>query len=63
MAAPFNLNWGVSVYAKFVATNIYGNSIESAVGSGAVLITYPDAPINFGENVTMRTNTSITFTW
>jgi hypothetical protein len=63
MSAPFSLNWGAGVYAKIVATNIYGSSTESAVGNGAVLITYPDAPINFGEVVSMRTSTSITFSW
>jgi hypothetical protein len=63
MSAPFNLNWGASVYAKIVATNVYGSSTESAAGNGAVLITYPDCPVNFGEDITLRTNTSVTFTW
>jgi len=51
IAAPFNLPWGSRVYTKIVATNIKGDSEESDAGSGAVIITYPDPPINLVENV------------
>jgi hypothetical protein len=27
--SPFNLNWGDSVYAKVIAINDYGDSLES----------------------------------
>jgi len=40
--APFTLDWGVGVYAKVTATNIYGDSLESDEGNGAVITTTPD---------------------
>lgn len=44
-AAPFNLAWGSQVYAKVIAQNAYGNSLESDPGSGARILTKPDAPL------------------
>jgi len=41
MDAPFNLPWGSNIHAKLIATNLYGDSIESAVGNGALMITLP----------------------
>lgn len=61
--APFNLPWGSNIHAKLVATNIYGDSLESAVGNGALMITFPDAPLNFAEDLTKRTSSSLGFTW
>jgi hypothetical protein len=60
---PFNLPWGSNIHAKVVATNLYGDSIESEVGNGALMITFPDAPINFSEDLSKRTASSIGFTW
>lgn len=54
-AVPFSLSWGVSVYAKIIAGNIVGNSLESNVGNGAVILTVPDAPINVA-NILAITN-------
>ena len=48
-AAPYSLEWGVGVYAKVIAINIYNDSIESLEGNGAVITTTPDAPINLVE--------------
>ena len=45
-SAPFYLEWGVSVYAKVIATNIVGDSLASSAGNGAVILTVPDSPIN-----------------
>jgi hypothetical protein len=39
MTTPFDLQWGDSVYAKIVAVNDYGASMESYAGNGAVLMT------------------------
>jgi hypothetical protein len=61
--SPYNLAWGTSVYAKVIATNIYGNSVESAAGNGAVITTTPDAPINLAENTSFRTKSTIGLTW
>lgn len=61
--APFSLEWGSSIFAKVVAINDYGRSIESPEGNGAVIITYADKPTNLAEIVSARTATTITFTW
>ena len=62
-ASPYSIAWGASVYAKVIAINIFGESFESAEGNGAVIITYPDAPIELQENYSQRTATSITLNW
>jgi hypothetical protein len=62
-ATPFSLEWGSSINARIVATNIYGDSDQSVEGNGAVMITYSDPPINLQESVHDRTPTSITFGW
>ncbi len=41
-ASPFSLEWGNGVYAKVVAKNLYGSSLVSSVGNGAVITTTPD---------------------
>ncbi len=41
-ASPFSLAWGTSVYAKIVAKNVYGSSLESSAGNGALITTTPD---------------------
>jgi hypothetical protein len=63
MSVPFSFNWGSSIYAKVVATNIYGDSLESSIGNGAILMTNPDAPINVAETISARTASTITFSW
>lgn len=52
--APFMLPWGSIVYAKVVAFNAYGDSIESAVGSSNIIMTEPDAPVGLSEDGTFR---------
>jgi hypothetical protein len=47
--APFSLPWGSSIYAKIIATNVYGDSLISQAGNGGVIMTYPDAPISLAE--------------
>jgi len=42
---------------------MYGYSQESPVGNGAVILTYPDPPINVSEVVKARSATSISLTW
>lgn len=61
--SPFNLPWGASVYATVVATNVYGDSGVSSAGNGAVLMTYPDAPISLVENLAARTVSTIGVQW
>jgi hypothetical protein len=62
-AAPFNLAWGASVYAKVLAINAAGNSIQSLAGNGAMIITYPDAPLSLAIDAALTTAAAITLTW
>lgn len=62
-AAPFSLEWGTSVFAKIIAFNNYGDSLQSEAGNGAVIITYPDSPLQLEEVVELRTPSTITFKW
>lgn len=45
-AAPFSLTRGLSVWAKIVAINMYGDSEESDQGNGAKIVLVPDAPLS-----------------
>lgn len=62
-AAPYSLDWGVGVYAKVIAKNIYGNSLESDEGNGAIIVTTPDQPINLQEDYSQRTKSQLAITW
>jgi hypothetical protein len=61
--APFSFDWGSSIFAKVIATNIYGDSIESEEGNGAVITTTPNAPINLVEVYAQRTKSTLGFAW
>ena len=63
-SAPFNLPWGSSIYVKVIAYNNYGDSLESSVGNGAIIIlTNPDAPVNVIEVYSERTATTLGLMW
>ena len=62
-AAPFNLVWGASVFAKFTATNIVNSSDESTPGNGAILVTYPDAPASVANDALTTDATKVRITW
>lgn len=62
-AAPFSLPWGSSIYAKIIATNIYGSSANSDEGNGAIILTIPDTPINFANNAVLTSASQISLTW
>lgn len=47
--APFSLTVLDEVHVKLYATNIKGDSLESDVGSGAIIIQPPDAPRYLSE--------------
>ena len=59
----YQIPWGGSIFAKLIAYNAYGQSLESDVGNGAVILTKPDAPVSLAETVSLRSATSITFSW
>lgn len=63
-AEPYNLPSGASVLAKVIAYNSIGDSLESAVGDGAILVLslVPDAPI-LQKNVGSSTKTQIGVKW
>jgi hypothetical protein len=60
---PFSLAWGSNVYAKVIATNSYGNSIESVKGNGAIITTIPDVPTSVVEVYADRTKSTLGLTW
>jgi hypothetical protein len=62
-STPYDLPWGSSIYAKVIATNIYGDSLESLEGNGAVITTTPDAPIDLFENYIERTKSTLGLIW
>jgi hypothetical protein len=62
-AEPFSLDWGTSVFAKVVAVNQYGDSVESEAGNGAVITTTPDVPTNVAEVYEQRTKSTLGLSW
>jgi hypothetical protein len=62
-STPFSLAWGTSVYAKVIATNVYGNSLESVEGNGAVITTTPDVPTSVVEVDAGRTKSTLGLSW
>lgn len=52
--APFHYYWGDSIWARVVAVNVIGESVVSADGNGAIILTKPDAPVNL-QNVPLIT--------
>lgn len=60
---PYNLEWGSSVYAKIIATNSYGNSLESLEGNGAIITTTPDVPTSVIEVYADRTKSTLGLSW
>lgn len=61
--SPFSLSWGTSIYAKVVATNVYGSSRVSNEGNGAIITTTPDSPLNLAEDTSRRTKSTLGLTW
>ena len=60
-AAPYELPYGSSIYARVTATNAYGTS-DYLEGNGAVILTVPTAPVT--SNVVSETNWhQITIEW
>lgn len=47
---PYDLEWGVEIYARLIAVNMYGNSVTSIEGNGAIILTVPDAPTDLANN-------------
>jgi hypothetical protein len=60
---PYLLEWGSSIYARIIATNVKGDSLESIEGNGAVIIRVPDAPINLANVPSITTGSTIGLIW
>jgi hypothetical protein len=61
--APYSLSNNDSVNVKIIATNVKGDSAESVLGFGAIIIAIPDAPIDLAENTALRSATELGLTW
>ncbi len=46
-----------------VATNIYGDSLESLEGNGAVIVAVPDKPINVAVDYQYRSASTLGLIW
>jgi hypothetical protein len=62
-SSPYSLTTGDQVIVKVIATNVKGDSVISDSGTGATVITKPDAPINLSETLSERTVTTIGIQW
>lgn len=60
---PYSLDWGTSIYAKLIAINAYGDSLESDEGNGAIITTTPDEPTNLVEDYAQRTKSTLGLSW
>lgn len=47
--APYHHEWGASISANVIAQNVIGDSIVSDDGNGAIILTYPDAPLDLAN--------------
>lgn len=62
-AGAFQLPWGSSIWAKVIAINLYGESVESVEGNGAIILTIPDSPVSLTEDYPQRVATTLAITW
>jgi hypothetical protein len=63
IAAPFSLVQEDQVYLKITASNAYGESDESSVGSGATIKFVPDAPLTLVEETSITLQDRAGLTW
>jgi len=63
IASPFSIPWGSSIYAKVTAINIYGSSLVSVSGNGAIILREPDPPVNLANNAAITSGSQIGLTW
>ena len=60
---PYNIVWGSQIWAKVVAINIKGSSATSDAGTGAIILTNPDAPLALANVAAITLATQIGITW
>lgn len=61
--SPYDLPWGSDIYAKVITVNIYGDSLSSVEGNGALIRTTPDVPTDLAEDYNERTKSALGITW
>jgi hypothetical protein len=52
-----------SIYVKVTSVNVYGDSVQSTAGNGAVIWYVPDSPVSLTNDPTTTSDTVIKFTW
>jgi hypothetical protein len=62
-AGSFSLPWGASIYVNVITINLYGESEVSDAGNGAIILTFPDAPVDLAEDYSQRAATTLAITW
>jgi hypothetical protein len=62
-SAPYSLVFGDSIFAKVIAVNYYGDSIESESGNGAIITSVPTPTINLVDNTEVTSAYIIGLTW
>lgn len=62
-ASPYNLQLGDSVYAKVIAINFYGESVESDAANGATILLVPSAPVNLREDTVVTSASQLGILW
>ena len=63
ITSPFNLELNGEIWAKVVATNVYGDSLASEAGNGALTKLVPDAPVSLENNAAITDAFNIGLTW
>ena len=43
--------------------NLYGSSLKSSAGNGAIITTTPDSPNNLAEDTSLRPKSTLGLTW
>lgn len=61
--APYNLGFEDTIYFRLSATNIFGTSIVSNQGNGAIMAVEPAAPTNLLKDTELSTRDAIVFSW
>lgn len=55
----YQIAWGDEIYARIAASNSLGISEYSDTGSGAIILSAPDAPINLQNWVAVTSSVAI----
>lgn len=64
ITSPFDLEKDDQVYVRVTASNLYGESEISNIGSGAVIVLVPDAPLTLNDvpEVTLQDRIGLAWT-